>query len=216
MILIFDQITVKYVFAFLLPHLWGIRWEPLLKCSHLHKFIYKASSPLPQAVPMYQKRNTNRNPILPLKSKGIIPVFELIPVSHIDLYNQWCAKCLRKDVKWLYATQINHSFSWELFDVMRLYKVITFVICLGFFTIRVWHTVWKYLWKSASTTVRWKPLPIFDVSKRHAELKGNGRWMYTNGFGLKKRGLIVRFPCTQWNLAAWQICERFGEFTRSI
>ncbi len=58
-----------------------------------------------------QKRNTKMNPILPLKSKGIIPVFELIRVKHIDLYNQWCAKCLLKDVKWLYATQINHSFS---------------------------------------------------------------------------------------------------------
>ncbi len=116
-----------------------------------------------------QKRNTKRNPILPLKSKGIIPVFELIRVSNIDLYNQWCAECMLKAVKWLYAAQINHSFSWDFFDAMRLYMVKTFVISLGFFTIGVWPTVRKYLWRSASTTVRFQQFPIFKV------LMSNGR-----------------------------------------
>ncbi len=134
---IFYQTTVKHAHAFLLPHLRGIRWEPLFKCSRLHNFIDKASSHLPQAVPMSPKNGTWKGILFCLKSKGIIPVFGLICVKHINLYNQWCAECTLKYVKWLYATQISHSFSWDFFDVMRLYMVITFMICLGFFTIRV-------------------------------------------------------------------------------
>ncbi len=41
--------------------------------------------------------------------KLLLRFFDLIRVKHIDLYNQWGAECTLKDVKWLYATQINHE-----------------------------------------------------------------------------------------------------------
>ncbi len=77
---------------------------------------------------MSPKREHEKESYSASKIQRIIPVLR---VKHVDLYSQWYAKCMLKDVWWLCATQINHSF----FDVMRLYMVITFVICLGFFTI---------------------------------------------------------------------------------